>query len=386
MLCIGFGFVSFFNGLAFLFSAFVVITVMMEQRRSVHLAQGWLGEPRAVMSLLIPGALLWLLGLIGGEPIFRLSSSNLILDPGLYRTIFLITPAPNVLESTFRYGDILHGVEMVLAAAVLLGCFARAYFLAIEEVTWQSRALRTAGYFLLVLALLGPFFAKIGIETSSGITFAVVLILAGAYSRGPAVRRTHFDQLLSTLTVLMLIGALLMNGYSIASGSEAAASVLRSARSLVKIGTDIRGSEDHPDLRFHFVIDSSLTQHRSLVGTLSYSVTAPIYLFDDPQFVNAPFAFQPRGGIVQTGKLQWGDATSPAHPLRLASPEQYIDSTMRVLAALPKGSTSSSNFGPYPFFLQEDEGVSVDKNEIHYRLSMGTLKAGHEVGLAMSEP
>src|SRR5439155_9338688 len=100
-LSIGLGIVSLFSALAFLFVACAVVTIMLEQRRSVHLSQGWLNEPRAVLSLLVPGALMWLLGLIGREPIFRLSASNLIPEPGLARTLFLVTPAPNVLEATF---------------------------------------------------------------------------------------------------------------------------------------------------------------------------------------------------------------------------------------------------------------------------------------------
>jgi hypothetical protein len=381
---IGLFIVSFFSALVFLLAVFVVITVMIEQRRSVHLSQGWMSEPRSVMSLLIPGAAVVALGLFGGEPIFRLSSTNFIPAAGIGREFFLLTPAPNVLEATFRYGDILHGILTIIFVAVLLGCFARAYFLAIEEVTWQSKAVRSAGYILLILALLGPFFSRIGIETSSWIALSTVMILGGSYSGGPAVRRTPLDGLLFTGALISLISTVLLNGFSIAQGSAAAEDVLKSSRSLITQERQTALEDQHiPHIGIRFVADSLLLQSDAShsVGTLSYSETAPIYLFTEPDLLKQPWAFQPRGGIVKTGG-QNGNASSPAIPIMLGSADRYIDSTIRILSVMPKNAVVSPTFGPFTLSLNEDAGINIDKGEASYRLAIGTLKAGHPLQMA----
>ena len=376
--------VSFFSALVFLLAIFVVIMVMIEQRRHVHLSQGWLGEPRAVMSLLIPGAVLAALGLIGGEPIFRISSTNLIPSAGLGRVLFLLTPAPNILEATFRYGDIFHGLLTIVFCAVLLGCFARAFFLPIEEVTWQSKAIRSAGYILLVLALFGPLISHIGIETSSWMMLAIALILGGAYSGGPAVRRTPLDSLLFTGALISLISTVLLNGFSIATGSAAAEDVLKSSRSLITQERETALEDEHiPHIGIRFVLDSALVQRDAShsIGTLSYSETAPIYLFTETDLLKQPWAFQPRGGIVHTGALD-GKTISPAIPIMLGSADRYIDSTVRVLAAMTKGAIVSPTFGPFTLSLAEDAGINIDKGEVSYRLAIGKLQAGHPLEMA----
>src|ERR1041385_615229 len=90
--------VAFFHALVFFL---VIVMIMKEQSRSVHLSQGWLSQPRTVVSLLFPGAMLVVLGMVGGEPIFRLSSSALV-PTGLRRSIFLMTPAPDVMRKMER--------------------------------------------------------------------------------------------------------------------------------------------------------------------------------------------------------------------------------------------------------------------------------------------
>ncbi len=241
--------VSLFNGLVFLLMMIVVIMILREQRRSVHLSQGWLAEPRSVLGVLLPGLLVLALGVIGGEPIFRLSGTRL-LPTGLPRLLFLLTPAPNVLEATFRYGDILHALLELLFFVVLLGCFARAYLLAIEEYTWQSRSIRSAGYIVFVLALLSPIFSGIGIETSSAIIFAIVLILAGSYSRGPAVRRTPADRLIYSLVVITAIASISINAFSIYAGGSAASDVLRTARLMASEEPETVAQNEHiPGIR-----------------------------------------------------------------------------------------------------------------------------------------
>ncbi len=380
-LSIGMLFVSLLSALAFVLAAIAVIAIMLQQRKSVHLSQGWLNEPRAVISSLGLGAIVLVLGLLGGEPIFRLSATGL-LPNGFPRLLFLLTPAPNVLEATFRYGDILHALLVLLFLLVLLGCFARAYLLAIEEVTWQSRAIKSAGYFLLVLALFGPLLARIGIETSSGVILAVTFILAGSYSRGPAIRRTPIDRLLYTLTVITAIASISMNAFSIAAGSRAAGDVLRSTRLLVADEPGTVAQNEHiSDIRIRFVMDSTLAAQAAYVGAFSYSSTVPIYLFSVHDALANPAAFQPPGGMVST-KNRGSLAISPVIPIILGSEDKYIDSTVRILAALPMGSHSSDAFGPYVLSLKEDAGINIDKGEAKYRIAIGKLRAGHPIEMA----
>ena len=78
ILSIGLLLISLLSGLVFLFMIVAVITIMLEQRRNVHLSQGWLNEPRSVLSLLTLGVIVLALGLLAGEPILRLSSSGFI--------------------------------------------------------------------------------------------------------------------------------------------------------------------------------------------------------------------------------------------------------------------------------------------------------------------
>ena len=383
-LSIGLLLVSLFSGLAFVLSAVAVITIMMEQRRSVHLSQGWLNEPRTVISLLFLGGILLIMGFIGREPILRLSSSN-FLPTGYPRLLFLLTPAPRVLEATIRYGDILHILLTLLFIVALLGCFARAYLLAIEEVTWQSRATRSAGYFLLLLALAGPLLERVGIETTSGIIFAVTLILAGSYSRGPAVRRTPVDRLIYTFIIIAAIASIALNGFALAQGSAAALDVIHSARSIVAEDRE-KAEQDqhiaHPHVRF--VMDSSLGANAAYVGTFSYSATAPLYLFTEGDVLANPAAFQIPGGAVRTHR-QDSLGRSPIIPVLIGSEDRYIDSTNRILAAMPTETHVSNAFGPFVMSLVESAGVTVDKGEAKYRLAIGTLQAGHPTEMATKD-
>ncbi len=380
-LSIGLLMVSLLSGLVFILMAVAVIMIMLEQRRSVHLSQGWLNEPRSVLSLLAMGTVVLALGWIAGEPILRLSSTG-FLPNGLSRMLFLLTPAPRVLEATFRYGDILHALVTLLFVLVLLGCFARAYLLAIEEVTWQSRAVRSAGYVLLLLAIGGPLLAGIGVETSSGVILAVTFILAGSYSRGPAVRRTPMDRLLYTCTIATVIASIGMNAFSIAQGSAAALDAIHSARSLVAGERETTRQDEHLDhIGIRFVMDSTLAAQATYVGTMSYSCTAPLYLFTEGDVIDNPAAFQPPGGVVKTSKR--GERTiSPIVPVMLASSDQYADSTTRILAALPLGTHVSNAFAPFEVSLVEDAALDIDKGEAKYHLAIGTLHAGHHVEMA----
>jgi len=324
------------------------------------------------------------LGFLAGEPILRLSSTG-FLPTGLSRLLFLITPAPRVLEATFRYGDILHALVALLFILVLLGCFARAYLLAIEEVTWQSRAVRSTGYVLLLLALFSPLLARIGIETSSGIILAVTFILAGSYSRGPAVRRTPIDKVLYSCTVIVVIASIGMNAFSIAQGSAAALDAIHAARSLVADERETTHEDEHLNtIHIRFVMDSSLAAQAAFVGTLSYSATAPLYLFTEGDVLDDVSAFQPPGGAIRTSNR--GPLTiSPVVPIQLGSEENYLDSTVRILAALTMGTPASNSFAPFEMSLVEDAGMNMDKGEAKYHLGIGKLRAGRPAELAKLE-
>ncbi len=383
VLSIGLLAVSLLSGLVFLFMVIAVIMIMLEQRRNVHLSQGWLNEPRSVLSLLAMGTLILALGFLAGEPILRLSSTG-FLPTGLPRMLFLLTPAPRILEATFRYGDILHALVTLLFILILLGCFARAYLLAMEEVTWQSRAVRSTGYVLLLLALCGPLLAGAGIESSSGVIFAVTFILAGSYSRGPAVRRSAVDRLIYTCTIIVVVASIGMNAFSIAQGSAAALDAIHSARSLVAGERETTREDEHLNhIAIRFVMDSALGAQSAYVGTLSYSSTAPVYLFTEDDVLSNPAAFQPAGGAVKTRNRN--DLTiSPMVPILLGSEDKYIDSTVRILAALPMSTHVSNSFGPFELSLVEDAGMNIDKGEATYRLAIGKLHAGHPVEMAQA--
>jgi hypothetical protein len=384
ILSIGLLIISLLSGLVFLMMTVAVIMIMLEQRRNVHLSQGWLNEPRSVMSLPALGTIALVLGFLGGEPILRLSSTGFLPD-GLPRMLFLLTPAPRVLEATFRYGDILHALVTLLFILVLLGCFARAYLLAIEEVTWQSRAVRNAGYVLLLLALCGPLLAGIGVESSSGVILAITFILAGSYSRGPAARRNPFDRLLYTCTVMVVVTSIGMNTFSIAKGSAAALDVIHSARSLVSGERETTREDEHLNhIDIRFVMDSTLGAQATFVGTMSYTATAPLYLFTEGDVLDRPAAFQPPGGAIKTNNR--GALTiSPVIPIQLGSEDKYIDSTIRILAALPMGTLASNAFGPFELSIAEDAGINIDKGEANYRLTIGKLRTGHPIQLAQGE-
>jgi len=317
----------------------------------------------------------------------RLSVTSLLPSPNFGQILFFLTPAPNVLEATFRYGHIIHILVAVSFIVVLLGCFARAVLLAIEEVTWQSRAVRGAGYLLLVLALFGPLFSLIGIESGAGVILAVTLILAGSYSRGPSVRRLATDRLIYTISTITVIVSLAINAYSIAAGSAAATDVLNSSRNLVSQERERANQDEHlSNIRFRFVMDSTLRASAQLVATLSYSATSPIYLFTEHGILDQSSAFQPPGGLVRAkagSNVPLG--ISPDIPLLLGSEDKYVDSTVRILAALSMGTHSSNAFGPFDMSLMESAGINIDKGEVEYRLAIGKLRAGHPIELASTK-
>ena len=131
-------------------------------------------------------------------------------------------------------------------------------------------------------------------------------------------------------------------------------------------------------------MDSALGAQATYVGTMSYSATAPLYLFTEGDVLDDPAAFQIPGGVVKTTNR--GDRTiSPVVPILLGSEDKYIDSTIRVLSGLPMGTHVSNSFGPFEMFLVEDAAVNIDKGEANYHLAIGKLRAGHPIDMAQAK-
>ncbi len=382
---LGLGVVALFHASVFLFAGVVVIAISLEQRRSVHLSQGWMSSGKAVMSLLVPGTLILFLGFLGGEPLFSVSSSSFLPHAAFGRLLFIGTAAPDVLEATFRYGDLVHGLVSLGLSFLLLGLFARAFFLAMEEVTWRSRALKSSGFLLIVLALASPLLNSAGIDTSAWLGIAISLALAGAYSRGPAVRRTYIDRLLLGLSLIIMIVAGVMNGFSVELGSQAADDAIASARRL--IGQDKQSvlEDEHLTVQsVRLVVDSSLAQQYAdhSVATFSYGLTAPMYLATGESYAALAQVFQPMGGIARTADKH-GTALDPGMTPTKLTLEQAARPGNRIIAMLPTGTKISPNFAPFPAWLKETGGIVIDRGEVKYRMSIGSLVVGHPSEMAL---
>ena len=177
VLSLGLLFVSLLSGLVFLFMVVAVITIMLEQRRNVHLSQGWLNEPRSVMSLLTMGILVLALGFLAGRA-----------DPSF---ILLRIPPDRFTENAFSSharpararSDVPLWRYSSFARNALISMRTARVFCASLSARYRRSDLAIArgtqrGYVLLLLALLGPLLAGIGIESSSGAILAVTFILA----------------------------------------------------------------------------------------------------------------------------------------------------------------------------------------------------------------
>lgn len=389
LLTIGIAIVALFHALAFLFAAVVILGIAIEQRRSVHLSQGWLSNGRTVLSTLVPGLVILLLSFFSGQPIFRISTSGLLPADPITMFLFLLTPAPDVLEATFRGADILHAALSAFLTFIVLGCFARAFFLAIEEHTWQSRALKHTGWWLIVLGFAGILLYPVGIDVMAWTAMAVLVTLFASYSGGPAVRRTGMDRMLLTSSIIAATAVGIVNALSINIGSEASTEVLRISQRLIRDDAMQATQSGVVSARYRFVIDSSYwsdTHAGSLVAKINYSATAPMYLYQTTSFIQHPEILQPEGGNMRL-VAPTRATLSPTKPLMLDAPEAYLDPANRVLAVLPPKTVASSTFGRWEFVIADSLSYRVTKGQVDYQLTAGALSAERPSGLAqLSSP
>lgn len=371
------------HALAFFFAALITISITVEQRRSVHLSQGWLSSGRTVMSLLIPGSLLLLLSLFVQQPIFRISTSGFLPHEGFQQLLFFVTPAPSVLEATIKYGTILHGTFALGAAIIVIVCLGRAFLLPMEEVTWQSRSLKLGGAVLLVLSILSFLISGIGFDSAAWIGTAILFRLAGSYSRGPGVRRTVLDRVLVTVSIVAMVGTGLINSLSINRGSAASEDVLKIGRRLVDQEKQLAMQDQQLDsLSVQLLIDSSFVEResKSAVASYTYSLNSLLYLYGDKDVLKAPHTFQPIPGSMRQIDYQ-SVRTSPLMSLQYKTPERYLDPHLRVLAVADSGVPMQ--LGQFPLYLSDTTGVGIAHGEAAYRVIVGKLSAGRTQGLAL---
>ncbi len=383
-LAIGFAFVALSHALAFLIIIAIVFGVANEQRRSVHLSQGWLSNIRSVAGLIVPGCIVLLLRIIYPAPIFMLSSSGFIPEGGLKHLIFIMTAAPIIREAAFPGSDILAMAISIVVILLIITSLARAFLLPMEEVSWQSRSTKTAGGILIILVLLGIVLTPLGFETSALFWLASFLLIAGSYSRGPASRRGAIDRVLRIISFIAMAAAGIFNGISTNRGSEAAYDVRGSSIKLVRGESSGAKTDEHLDsVNVRFVLDPALIDEMSNapIGSFSYSVTAPLYIYGMGNPMVSPSQFQPEAGILERSDKTPNGAT-PTKPIMLANPEQYFDNHFRVLAALPDGSGFSPAFGQYAKSFTDTTGIIADHGMAKFRLVIGKLSSKPQIGLA----
>lgn len=384
IISIGLAVTALSHALAFLFAAIIILSVSIEQRRSVHLSQGWLSSGRTVLSLLLPGLALILLSIFVQQPIFAVSTSKFLPISGVSKFLFFVTPAPAVLEATIKYGSIFHGILSIGSLLIVIVHLLRAVLLPMEEVTWQSRSLKLGGGILMVLSIAATLWSSFRLDTSAWIGAAMLVRLAGSYSRGPGVRRTLLDRALITASLVAMIATGLINAVGINRGSAASEEVLTTSRHLIQQAKVSAQEDEHIDsLNVQLLIDSALAQDGSanILGTYSYSLSAPLYLYGEKDLLHAPYTIQPiPGSFRQIAK----DArrNSPVDPPQFTSPERYVDSSLRLFTVLPSGSASSS-FGPYDLHLVDTIGLNVSHGESSFHLLIGRLSPGRVQGLAL---
>jgi len=384
LLSLGFALVALSHALAFLIIIALVLCVANEQRRSVHLSQGWLSNINSVISLIIPGCVVLALRIFYPAPVFLLSTSGLIPSGGFNHFIFALTVAPLVREAGFPGSDILAIAITMLVILLVIASLARAFLLPMEEVSWQSRSSKGAGTILIILALLGLVLTPLGIETSGFLWLAAFLLVAGSYSRGPAVRRGIADKILRSLGFIAMLAAGIYNGVSTNRGSEAAYDLRESAIKLSRGEINLAKTDEHLDsLAIRFVLDSALVSSMSVstFGSLSYSATTPLYLYGLGNPCSDPSQYQPEAGILERLPKS-SNGSSPAKQIFFPNPEQYFERHLRVLAALPEGALFSSEFGPYAHSFTDTTGIMFDYGMAKYRLVIGKLSSKPATRLA----
>jgi len=388
LLSIGFACVAWSHALAFIIIIALVLSVANEQRRSVHLSQGWLSNINSVLSLIIPGCGVLLLRIFYPAPVFLLTTSGFIPEGGFRHFIYAMTASPLVREAAFPGSDIIAIATTATFILLVIASLARAFLLPMEEVSWQSRSAKGAGGILIILALLGFILTPLGIETSGFLWLAAFLLIAGSYSRGPAVRRGAVDKILRSIGFIAMLAAGVYNGVSTNRGSEAASEVRESAIKLVRGEMNTAKSDEHLDsISIRFVLDSALVDHMSssLFASFSYSAGTPVYLYGTGNPLSNPSLFQPEAGIFERPD-KTTNGSSPAKTIRFENPEQYFNPRLRILASLPEDASSSSQFGPYTHSFIDTTGVMTDFGMAKFKLVIGQLSPKQHTGLAYSLP
>jgi hypothetical protein len=383
VLLIGFAAVALCHALAFFAVVLITFAIANEQRRSVHLSQGWLSNFNRVVGLVIPGSVVLLLRFLSPAPVFMLSTSGFIPDSPTNHFLFTLAATPHIQEAGFPGSDIIAAVISTVVVVLALASLVRAFLLPMEEVTWQSRSAKRAGIILLVFSLLGFLLYHIGLETSAFIWMAMFFIMASSYSRGPAVRRGLADRFLRSLAFIAMIAAGILNGLSTNRGSEAASDLREQAVSMLQSERESAKENQHLDsLDFKFVIDSGFIANRQtgIFPSISYSATSIAYLYGKGTKLNAPSEYQPRGGMLEseTGK----PLPSPADKLSLGRPDQYFEPHLRILAVAPIGLTNSVNFGPYARGMRDTSIFIFDRAEAKFQVMLGRLSSEQGSGFA----
>ena len=234
-----------------------------------------------------------------------------------------------------------------------------------------------------MLAVIGPAMEQIGVQTHAFIWFAFFLLLAGSYSRGPAVRRNIIDRLLNVLAFATMVAAGILNGLAVNRGSDAASNVLRGAAELVRAEQQAQQMErglSELDVRF-LADDRVVNVSTSYVGAYSYTVTAPPYLYADGFMFDRPSLYQPNGGAMY--RHDGERLLSPQDTLSLDRFERILDPKLRILAAVPPGEVSTSLLGRYGRALSDTTTFVAEYGEHRYQLILGTLVPSKLPGLAL---
>lgn len=383
VLSAGFAVVALLHGLAFLFCGVLVLAIANEQRRSIHLSQGWLSNMGSVVRIVLPGLVILLLRFFSPAPIFSVSTSGLVPTSGDGMLLFMTTVSPFVLEAAYPTGNLLCVAITAFVIILVLGSLLRAFLLPMEEVSWQSRSSKTAGTILLIVSIGGLLLGAVGFQSQAFLWTAAFLILSGSYSRGPAVRRGSIDKLLNALGFIAMLAAGGMNALGTNRGAEAAYDTKTDALRLIGQEAQLsRQERSVAKLDVHYIIDSSLyaSTQESYISTVSYSLTVPIYLYAEGNILADPSRFQPMGGALSGEDNVF---VSPLHTVHFAKPESTFAPAVRFLAALPNGSSRSAQFGEFVKSLKDVNSIPIRHGDAEYVLSLGTPNELGIPGLAL---
>ena len=174
-----------------------------------------------------------------------------------------------------------------------------------------------------------------------------------------------------------------MNALGTNRGAEAAYDTKTDALRL--IAQEVQTSRQElgvAKLDVHYIIDSSLyaSTQESYIGTVSYSLSVPIYLYAEGNILADPSRFQPMSGAVSGEDNVF---VSPLHTVHFAKPESTFAPAVRFLAALPNGSSRSTQFGEFVKSLKDVNSIPIRHGDAEYVLSLGTPNELGIPGLAL---